>query len=469
MKRKKRTAWRITWCLLCGIFPVLHSQAQDTILVAGVTPQLYIYHAVQPKENFYSIGRRFQVSPKAIADINHVQMQDGLKKYQIIKIPLTADNFTQAGKPAGTQSKPLLHKVQHGETLYRISNDLNKVSLKKLQDWNHLRGNSVSTGQYLVVGWLKTGEEDIASTIASPAANTQPLAESTPPQAAEPAKEEVAAVTAATPAPASEPAPKANDDASHDFLNEVIASEQARRSGATSASAPAAPAKTNDAIVPPPASAAPAQVAAAAEPAPAPTPAARKEQPAPDNDFSRMLSKVSQQNNHQPANQPAANTGTSTPVPSVPQPAANPVVPQQQDNTAPATNDNEAADPADTGVAVNDNAAGPASASPFEASYKEQTDNGTKVTVQKGAGTWFKSNVAAGSGRFYALHATAGRGTIIKVINPVNGKFVYVKVLDTIPKLGNNYNIVIKVSDAAMQALGTQQARFWCELQYQKK
>ncbi|NLR81649.1 LysM peptidoglycan-binding domain-containing protein [Chitinophaga eiseniae] len=100
----------------------------------------------------------------------------------------------------------------------------------------------------------------------------------------------------------------------------------------------------------------------------------------------------------------------------------------------------------------------------FEQLYEQQTNGGKKASSEKGPGTWFKSNAV---GKYYALHNTAPRGTIIKVTNPLNGKAVYAKVLDVIPQMKSNAGLIIKLSDSAMQALGSNETRFYCELSYE--
>lgn len=104
------------------------------------------------------------------------------------------------------------------------------------------------------------------------------------------------------------------------------------------------------------------------------------------------------------------------------------------------------------------------SSTDFEQLYEQQTNGGKKTTSEKGPGTWFKSNAV---GKYYALHNTAPRGTIIKVTNPLNGKAVYAKVLDVIPQMKANAGLIIKLSDSAMQALGSNETKFYCELSYE--
>ncbi|MCW3467392.1 LysM peptidoglycan-binding domain-containing protein [Chitinophaga nivalis] len=107
-----------------------------------------------------------------------------------------------------------------------------------------------------------------------------------------------------------------------------------------------------------------------------------------------------------------------------------------------------------------------ATSNDFEQLYDQQTSGGKKAATEKGPGTWFKSNAV---GKYYALHNTAPRGTIIKVTNPLNGKAVYAKVLDVIPQMKSNAGLIIKLSDSAMQALGSNETRFYCELNYDDK
>lgn len=101
----------------------------------------------------------------------------------------------------------------------------------------------------------------------------------------------------------------------------------------------------------------------------------------------------------------------------------------------------------------------------FEALYNQQTNSGKNVTTEKGPGGWFKSNAA--TGKYYALHNSAQRGTIIKVTNPLNGKSIYAKVLESIPQIKQNAGLIIKLSDSALEALGTNDAKFYVELNYE--
>ncbi|MBS0026915.1 LysM peptidoglycan-binding domain-containing protein [Chitinophaga sp. 22321] len=159
-----------------------------------------------------------------------------------------------------------------------------------------------------------------------------------------------------------------------------------------------------------------------------------------------------------PVKEAAETTVTLSPPP--PPPAKDPV--KKEPETHPVAEETTPA-PAPAPAAAKPAAAN--SSADFEQLYDQQTNSGKKADTEKGPGTWFKSNAV---GKYYALHNTAPRGTIIKVTNPLNGKSVYAKVLDVIPQMKANAGLIIKLSDSAMQALGSNESRFYCELSYEK-
>ena len=146
--------------LLVIIFLFLYSgtlRSQDKFLVAeGTSPDLYLAHTVTPKENYYSVGRLYNYSPKEIAAYNNLEFEKGLTLGQSIKIPLKEINFLQGGQPTQAEAVvPVYHIVQAKEGLYRVSQRFNKVPLEYLKKWNALSSDAVSTGTKLIIGYLK--------------------------------------------------------------------------------------------------------------------------------------------------------------------------------------------------------------------------------------------------------------------------------------------------------------------------
>ncbi|MFN2439779.1 MAG: LysM peptidoglycan-binding domain-containing protein, partial [Chitinophagaceae bacterium] len=111
---------------------------------------LHLKHSVAAKENFYSIGRLFNVPAKEIAAYNNLDMEKGLSIGQTLLIPLTSSNFSQT-TDSGT---PVYYVVGQQEGLYRVSTKHNKVLMANLRKWNHLTSDEITPGQKLIVGFI---------------------------------------------------------------------------------------------------------------------------------------------------------------------------------------------------------------------------------------------------------------------------------------------------------------------------
>jgi LysM repeat protein len=89
----------------------------------------------------------------------------------------------------------------------------------------------------------------------------------------------------------------------------------------------------------------------------------------------------------------------------------------------------------------------------FKNIFDEQTSNKPLVS-ETGTGGVFKSSSGWEDGKYYCLHNAAAAGTIIKITNKVTGKWVFAKVLDMIPDIKQNTGLLIRLSNAAADAVG---------------
>lgn len=136
------------------------------LMVEGTSPNLYVQHTVVAKENWYSIGRLYNISPKEIAPFNNATMDKPLSIGEQIKIPLTTANFSQDGQKAADEVfVPVYHVVQEKEWMYRISTNYNKVPTANIEKWNGITNDQLKAGLKLVVGYLKV--KPAQSTLAS--------------------------------------------------------------------------------------------------------------------------------------------------------------------------------------------------------------------------------------------------------------------------------------------------------------
>ena len=103
----------------------------------------------------------------------------------------------------------------------------------------------------------------------------------------------------------------------------------------------------------------------------------------------------------------------------------------------------------------------------FQAKYQEQSTN-KNLKSETGLASTFKSTSGWADGKYYCLYNNAVPGTVIKITNSVNEKYVFAKVLDAIPDIKQNSGMVICISNAAAKELGAAESSFNCSLKYSK-
>ena len=139
------------------------------------------------KENWYSVGRLYNVNPKELAPFNNLTLAQPLIIGQTLEIPLTATNFSQTGvKAAGETLIPVIHITQEKEWMYRISVNHNKVPIPNIEKWNNVTPDQIHPGLHLVVGYLKVHTALSALATNAPASPAPSVATTTKPAAAPP-------------------------------------------------------------------------------------------------------------------------------------------------------------------------------------------------------------------------------------------------------------------------------------------
>ena len=183
------------WLLvcLCVLMGQLGFAQGNDLQVQGASPNLYLMHTVQAKENWYSIGRIYNVSPKQLAPYNSMSLDKALAIGQTLKVPLTAENFSQDGsKSTDEVFIPVHHTIKEKEWLYRVSINYNKVSIESLEKWNSINRDQAKAGVKLVVGYLKvkTGQSALAAQGENRIARTNPAPLNMPEEKKPEAKEQ---------------------------------------------------------------------------------------------------------------------------------------------------------------------------------------------------------------------------------------------------------------------------------------
>ncbi|MET4106644.1 LysM peptidoglycan-binding domain-containing protein [Hymenobacter sp. UYP22] len=150
--------------------PASPSTPQPTVPVAPVTAVEPVpangLHTVQPKENLYSVARRYGLRPADIVLWNNLPQQPALRIGQVLRVsapsveaapvatPLPAKPTPTAAKPTPAAPAPtpatVRHTVQTGETMYSVSRKYG-VTIKQIMEWNNKPDFSVKPGEVLLV------------------------------------------------------------------------------------------------------------------------------------------------------------------------------------------------------------------------------------------------------------------------------------------------------------------------------
>ena len=140
---------------------VLNAQ-QNKFIAHTNNNGIYIEHKVLPKENWYSVGRAYFISPKEIASFNGLTLEKGLSIGQLINVPLTSVNFLQS--TASSNGVPVYHVVQPKEGLLRIAGTYG-LDLNGIKNLNGLKTDQIGLGYSLIVGYLAAGSTNVSGIV----------------------------------------------------------------------------------------------------------------------------------------------------------------------------------------------------------------------------------------------------------------------------------------------------------------
>ena len=140
---------KLSWLLACLFTLALN--AQEKFVVMGKSPDLYVVHTADGKENLQAISILFGQSVSKLAAYNSITATTALAKGTAVKIPISKDNIIQQKSETGA---PVYHLIGKGDNLYRLSQIYNKVPINTIKEWNAMKTDVVKDGQLLIVGYM---------------------------------------------------------------------------------------------------------------------------------------------------------------------------------------------------------------------------------------------------------------------------------------------------------------------------
>lgn len=144
--------------LLISLFIGDNLTAQDLVVKTDGSTG-YLTHTVGAKENYYSIGRIYNISPRTYAPYNNLKLETPMSIGQVVRIPLVQQNYVLDNSGNATEAfVPLYYVVQEKEGLNKVAQHFG-ISADDLKKLNGLKADGVNIGDKLVIGYLKVLKE----------------------------------------------------------------------------------------------------------------------------------------------------------------------------------------------------------------------------------------------------------------------------------------------------------------------
>ena len=164
----RHLVFSISFALLAGTA----SAAIDSVSVENLNGKKNIVHKVEAKETYYSIARKYYVTPQSVIQFNsNRSLQIGTILRVPTERPYTEASITSAGIKAesGTTAKVAVidYKVGPREYLIAIAKKFN-TTVEDLKTLNNLSSNNLSIGQIIKVPFGSASSEQLAPPPASP-------------------------------------------------------------------------------------------------------------------------------------------------------------------------------------------------------------------------------------------------------------------------------------------------------------
>jgi len=123
----------------CILYSYYGFALKDSIGIKDIDGKKYIMHKVEKSQGLFAISKRYGVSVDDIKLANN--NIETLALDQVLLVPMPKVNI---------EEKKFTHKVEKGETLYKIAK-LYNVNVDNLKKWNNLNDENIKEGMELQI------------------------------------------------------------------------------------------------------------------------------------------------------------------------------------------------------------------------------------------------------------------------------------------------------------------------------
>lgn len=143
----------ISWSFLAGVPCV--AQEDGLTLNLTATGDIVIRHTLEQGQTLYGISKTYGVDINDLISENPERQVDSLKIGQDIRVPIRKNQICYQMEDCEKEKLiPVYYEVHPKDNLFRVARVYFNSSVEDIKSLNAIKGNTLSYGQVLKIGWL---------------------------------------------------------------------------------------------------------------------------------------------------------------------------------------------------------------------------------------------------------------------------------------------------------------------------
>jgi len=403
----------LAFCLVCSINTFANDGKDELILQYSTEYGVHYTHTMAPKETIYSISKNAGVTVDQIYKANRITKSDIISIGQQIIVPVSSESISST-RNADTSLK-VMYQVKKKDNLFQIAKRYFNQEVNAVVSRNNLPNMTLSPGQLLHIGWIKTNSMTYSQTAVAQTA-TKP---NTIPQTTK-----VVTTSTVTNQRNSSTQPQAVDNGSYRVVQHTKLSSPTEKVA---------------------------------------IPESQQINTSPNQTTSEVVSEVVYHTSTPPSSSTTPTTVNRVIVNQSPSAVANPI---PVENTVSSTTTKAPTTTGTTATEVNNTGTTTTITRSETASPELSFLTDPNLLSDKGMAIWDRDDNEPLN--LYVLHQSAKVNSYMKVINPMIGRVVIAKVIGRLPDNVYGGDVKMVVSTAVAKSLGIMDSRFLTEMKFIK-
>jgi LysM repeat protein len=129
------------------------AQVADSLFVIHKGTGWIVKYQVKQGETPHMLAQRFYITDPVLAYANELESMKSVTPGSIINIPVKPENYFTVRQPLADRQELYYHVVPKDDIA--LLSTYAGITKNDMREWNNLKGNTLTPGQTLFVGWIK--------------------------------------------------------------------------------------------------------------------------------------------------------------------------------------------------------------------------------------------------------------------------------------------------------------------------